>query len=141
MESILQEHAEPLTRKMVETALAGDSLAMRICADRLLAPQKERTIDLPLGPVETLEQVRSTLSTVVQGIGDGRIPPTADETVARVLHMQGDVLASAEWKPRLEKLEEQMAALRKQRGDSKAEEITNILNADRSSEEEEPDAA
>jgi hypothetical protein len=66
IESLLQEEAEPLTRKLIEMAKAGDPIAMRLCMDRLSPARKDRPIDLPLGPVETLPQIRSGMSTVVQ---------------------------------------------------------------------------
>jgi len=141
MESLLQEEAGDLTRKVIEMAKAGDSLAMRICMDRLLPAQKDRPIDLPLGPVETLPQIRAGLSTVVQAISDGSITPTAGETLANVLHLQTEVVSSAELAPRVEQLEEQLAALQNQPARSKAADVTPILRAHRQPAEAEREAA
>lgn len=131
MERLLQEESENLTLKLIEMAKAGDSLAMRLCMDRLLPAQKDRPIQLPLGPVETLPQIRSGISTVVQAISDGSITPTAGETVANVLHLQSNVLTSAELGPRVEQLEEQLAALQNQAVSSGAADVTQVLRADR----------
>lgn len=143
IESLLQERAESLTLKVIELAEAGDSLALRICMDRLLPVQKDRPIDLPLGPVETLPQIRSALSTIVQSIGDGCLTPTAGETVAQVLHLQSEVVTSAELAPRVAQLEEQIAALQDQNrpGNSGPAEVVEILRADRTPRKDEPDAA
>ncbi len=141
MESLFQSEAENLTRKVIEMAKEGDSLAMRICMDRLLPAQRDRPIDLPLGPVDTLPQVRAGMSTVLEAIGNGSITPTEGETVAQVLHLQSEVVTSAELAPRVVQLEEQMAALHNQPGNSRAEEVTQILRADHGSGEAERNAA
>jgi hypothetical protein len=114
VEALLQEEAEPLTRKLIEMAKEGDPIAMRLCMDRLSPARKDRTIDLPRGPVETLPQIRSGMSTVVQAIGDGSITPAEGETVANVLTLQSNVVTNTEIVPRLEQLEEQVATLQKQ---------------------------
>jgi len=131
MENLLQGEAEALTRKLIEMAKAGDPLAMRLCMDRLLPAQKDRPIELPLGPVETLPQIRSGISTVVQAISNGSITPTAGETVAQVLHLQSEVITSAELAPRLEQLEANVATLQNQTTNcGAAAEVTQILRAD-----------
>ena len=131
MESLLQEEAEAITRKLIEKAKAGDPLALKLCLERLLPAQKDRPIDLPLGRADTVPAIRSAISAVVQAIGDGSITPTAGETVAQVLHLQSEVLASAELAPRLEQLEEQLAALQNQTtGSGSPAEVTQILSAD-----------
>jgi hypothetical protein len=130
MESLLQEESENLIRKAIEMAKAGDAHAMRICMDRLLPAQKDRPIHLPLGPVETLPQIRSGISSVVQAISNGDITPTAGETVANVLHLQSNVITSAELAPRMEQLEEQLAALQNQEVSSGTADVTQVLRSD-----------
>src|SRR5918994_7645484 len=48
-EALLDGEAEGLTRKAVELALGGDTVALRLCLDRLLPVLRERpvTVDLP----------------------------------------------------------------------------------------------
>jgi hypothetical protein len=44
----LDGESEALTRKAVELALAGDTVALKICLDRVLPPRRERTVSLNL---------------------------------------------------------------------------------------------
>jgi hypothetical protein len=50
-EALLDGEAEALARKAVELALAGDTLALRLCLDRILPPRRDRPIAFRLPPV------------------------------------------------------------------------------------------
>ena len=141
IESLLQGEAEQLTRKLIEMASSGDSLAMKLCMDRLLPAQKDRPIDLPLGPVETVADVRSGISTVLQAIGDGRITPTEGETFAQVLNLQGNVVVHADLAPRLAQFEETISSLQDATPLPKVVEITTELQDNRTLPEVLRDAA
>lgn len=49
VEALREGEAEALTRKLVEKALAGDSVALRMCLRRMWAPKRGRRVafDLP----------------------------------------------------------------------------------------------
>ena len=46
--ALLEGEAEALSRKAVEMALAGDSVALRLCLDRLAPPRKDSPVQFPL---------------------------------------------------------------------------------------------
>jgi hypothetical protein len=46
VEILLGGEATPLTRKAVELALGGSEGALRLCLDRIIAPRRERPIQL-----------------------------------------------------------------------------------------------
>ena len=41
-ESLLEGQAEALTQKAVDIALAGDTVALKLCIDRIFSPRKHR---------------------------------------------------------------------------------------------------
>ena len=50
-EALLEGEGEALTRKAIELALDGDTVALRLCLDRICPPAKERPISIELpGP-------------------------------------------------------------------------------------------
>jgi hypothetical protein len=106
MEALLEGDAEQLTRKGIELALAGEPIALRMCWDRILPPRRDRPIHLNLGPVENPQQISAAGSKVVEAIGDGRITPNEGETLANVLAVQTNVVATADLESRLEQLEQ-----------------------------------
>ena len=89
-------------------ALADDLHAIRLCMERLLPARKDRPLDLDLPPIQTVEQVSLAMGTVSRALSDGQITPGEAETIAKVLAVQKDVIATAELERRVEKLEEQI---------------------------------
>ena len=51
MRELLMPHAEALVAKVVETALEGDSTALRICIDRLIPAAKAKDDPVSLPPL------------------------------------------------------------------------------------------
>ena len=47
-EALLDGEAEALTRKAVEMALGGDTVALRLCLERLMPPRRDRPVAVPL---------------------------------------------------------------------------------------------
>jgi hypothetical protein len=48
-EALLDGEAEALTRKAVEMALRGDTVALRLCLERLMPPRRDRPVAVRRG--------------------------------------------------------------------------------------------
>ena len=132
MEDLLEGEAERLTRKAIEIGLGGDINALRLCLDRLLTPSKDRTIQLNLHPIENVEQVSSAMSTVVEAISEGRITPSEGETLANILAVQHNVLATVDVERRLEQLEQARLTGKTKQADPEAADLVERLHEGRS---------
>jgi hypothetical protein len=108
LQQLLEGEAERITRKAIDLALDGDLTAIRLCMERLLPPRKDRPVQVDLPPIETVGQVSLAMATVSRAISEGQITPGEGETLANVLAVQKDVIATAELERRLEKLEERI---------------------------------
>ena len=64
-EALFDSEAEALSRKAVELALGGSEGALRICLDRIIAPRRERPIQLAVPPIRSASDNRG-------GDGDDR---------------------------------------------------------------------
>lgn len=53
VEALLAGQAEGLTQKAIELALAGDTVALRLCLDRLAPPRRTPSVDVELPPLES----------------------------------------------------------------------------------------
>src|SRR5579875_424878 len=73
MEALLAGEAEALSRKAVELALAGDTVALKLCLDRILPVRKGRPVALPLPPVEDASGVRAALTMLVAATAQGDV--------------------------------------------------------------------
>ena len=86
--------SEALTRKAVEMALAGDSIAMRLCMERVLPPCRERTVKFSL-PIKSArngeasgpspQDVSLAMNAVTKALAQGEITPGEAERIAGVV--------------------------------------------------------
>jgi hypothetical protein len=84
LEALLEDQAEKLTRKLIQSALKGDPTALRFCGDRILPRRKGRTIQLPLQDLTPT----AALKAILTAIGEGEITPEEGETVSNIVAKQ-----------------------------------------------------
>ncbi len=53
-EAMLDGEVKALTRKAIELALAGDTVALRLCLERIIPIRRSRPVAFPLPPIQTL---------------------------------------------------------------------------------------
>ena len=115
MRGLLEEEGRSLMRKAMEMAFGGNHQAMRLCLERLMPPQRERLIDLPLPEVKTVQDSATAVSKIVSAVGEGRITPGEGETLARILETQKRVIDVEDHDRRIEELEKEVEEDRKGR--------------------------
>jgi Family of unknown function (DUF5681) len=74
-EALLDGEAEALTRKAIEKAKEGDSIALRLCLDRILPPRKERPLRLSLPALASASDATAALAAVTAAVAAGEITP------------------------------------------------------------------
>jgi len=74
-ELLLEGEAEALTRKAVELALDGDPWALRLCLDRIIAPRRERSIQLALPPIDSAADIAGAMAAITAAVARGNITP------------------------------------------------------------------
>ena len=71
IESLLEGQAEALTQTAISKALEGDSIALRLCMDRIAPPMKDKPVVFPMprmhGAMDASEAAGSVLSAVSEG--------------------------------------------------------------------------
>ena len=102
-EALLDQEAEALARKAIELALAGDSVALRLCLDRILPPKRPgdrpvEVIDLPASPGEAM-------SALVVAAASGRLLLADAERLAALVRTRADMEMLSEIEDRLTALE------------------------------------
>lgn len=98
-------HGENLVNKVVALALKGNTTALRICVDRLIAPMKSRDVPVSIGGLEgTLgEQGRTILRT----FSDGRVTPDEASSLMQAITAQARIVEVDELERRITALEAQ----------------------------------
>jgi hypothetical protein len=81
---LLEGESEALTRKAVESALAGEPVALRLCIERILPVCRERAVSLALPSIESASDV-SAAANVTSALARGALTPGEAERIAIVV--------------------------------------------------------
>jgi Family of unknown function (DUF5681) len=103
-QALLDGEAEALTRKAIERALAGDSTALRLCLERLVAPRKGRLVTLDLPELRYTGDLVASMATVIKAMAEGRLSPDEAQAAGSVLELHRRAVET-------DKLERRVAAL------------------------------
>ncbi|MGE8128951.1 DUF5681 domain-containing protein [Methylobacterium sp. NPDC080182] len=85
LEAIFEGEAEALTRKAIEMALEGDTVALRMCMDRLMPVRKDRPITFTLPEIETAADLTKATRALMQGVADGEITPSEAAELSKLV--------------------------------------------------------
>lgn len=112
-EALLDGEAEAVVRKLLDLALGGDRAALRLVADRILAPRRERPVHLELPPMGDAGEIAAAMAGLASAAAEGALSPAEAADFARVAEIQLRAVAVAD-------LERRLAALEAEAGDAAA---------------------
>jgi hypothetical protein len=75
IESLLEGQAEALTQTAISKALDGDSMALRLCMDRIAPLPKDNTISFTLPHMESANDASKAAGSVLKAVSIGEITP------------------------------------------------------------------
>ena len=75
IESLLEGQAEALTQTAISKALDGDSMALRLCMDRIAPLPKDKPISFPLPYMENANDASKAAGSVLKAVSIGEITP------------------------------------------------------------------
>jgi len=104
-EALLDGEAVALTRKAVELALAGDTIALRLCLERVLPPRKERSVEIELPPLAGSTDAVAASAALLAAVAAGAIAPGEAREVGRLLELHLKAVELHEFDARLAALE------------------------------------
>lgn len=104
-EELLDGEAEALTRKLINKALEGDTTALRLCLDRLLAPRRERKVSFQLPTIETVADAVRASSSVIAECAAGNLSPGEASEITDLISSHIRLVETAEFEAKLAALE------------------------------------
>jgi Family of unknown function (DUF5681) len=105
-EALLDGEAEAITRKLINTALEGDTTALRLCLERLLAPRRERRVAFEFPEIiETAADAVRASSMVLGECAAGNLSPSEASEIMGLISSHVRVLEVTEIESRLAALE------------------------------------
>jgi hypothetical protein len=106
VEMLLEGEAEALTRKAVSMALAGDTVALRLCLDRIAPPRREALVEIELPKITSPMDLPGVAARLVEATARGEIAPGEARSLATLLESYRKQAELADIEARLRALED-----------------------------------
>jgi len=105
IEGLLDGQAEALTQAAIDKALSGDTVALRICLDRIAPARKDAAVSFDMPAIETMEDATNAARAIVRAVADGDVTPLEAATVMTVVDQFRRALETTEIERRITALE------------------------------------
>jgi uncharacterized protein DUF5681 len=102
---MLDGEVEALIRKVVALALDGDPIALRLCLDRIIAPRRERPLQLALPPIRDAADIAGAMDAITSAVAEGNITPGEGVVLARLMEAFIRAIEATDFDRRLTLLE------------------------------------
>lgn len=107
-EALLDGEAEALTRKAIDQALAGDTVALRLCLERILPARKESPIRLALPVLTNAGDAASAMAAITAAVADGGVTAGEAAALSALVSAFAKALETSELESRIAALENQV---------------------------------
>jgi hypothetical protein len=108
IEALLEGQYKALTAKAVKLALSGDTVALRLCLDRLAPPKKDAPCRIPLPPVHSASDTVAASSGVLAAVSGGEITPDEGARMMALLMAHKAIIETGDHEVRISEMEERL---------------------------------
>ena len=105
IESLLQGQAEALTQTAVIKALEGDSVALRLCMERIAPVPKDQPVSFNLPKMHNALEASEAAGSVLTAVSEGQLTPIEATRVMGLIDSYRRTLELTEIEQRLQALE------------------------------------
>jgi hypothetical protein len=105
IEGLLEGQAEALTQTAISKALGGDSIALRLCMDRIAPPMKDKPVVFPLPRMHGAMDASEAAGSVLSAVSDGTLTPIEGTRVMGLIDSYRRTLELTDIEYRLKALE------------------------------------
>ena len=106
---LIDGEGEALTRKAIDMALAGDTVALRLCLERLAPPRKDAPVRFDLPPMEGAGSTAAAMGAILSSVAAGDLTPGEASGLAGLVDAYRKAFETTELEARLKALEEKQA--------------------------------
>jgi hypothetical protein len=106
VETLLSGEAERLTRKCIDLALSGDTVALKLCLERIYPARKDRPVTFALPPITSARDAADIAAAVAQAVAAGRITPSEAAEIGKVIEIYVKAYQTAELDDRTARVEQ-----------------------------------
>ena len=101
-EALLEGQAQALTQKAVEMALAGDTVALKLCLERIYPARKDRPVTFALPPITSARDAADIAAAVTEAVAAGHLTPSEAAELGKVIEIYVKAYQTAELDDRIE---------------------------------------
>ena len=105
VEQILDGEADALARKAIEPALAGDTVALRLCLERIAPAKRERPTPFALPKLETAADAVQASAALVEAVAAGELTTAQAAELGKLVESYIKAIEVTDVIERLERLE------------------------------------
>ncbi len=105
MEALLEGQHVALTQAAINKALEGDTVALRLCLDRLAPPRKDAPITIELPPITSAADAVCASAAVLAAVADGECTPDEGGRVMALLSAHKAIVEAGDLEQRIAALE------------------------------------
>jgi len=105
IESLLKGQAEALTQTAVTKALEGDSVALRLCLERIAPAPKDQPVSFSLSKMNNAMDAAEAAGNVLRAVSEGELTPLEATRVIGLIDSYRRTLELTEIEERLRALE------------------------------------
>ena len=109
VESLLEGQAEALTQTAISKALEGDSVALKLCMDRIAPAPKDNTVQFSLPYMVTASDASEAAGSVLSAVSSGELTPIEATRIMGLIDSFRRTLELTDIENRLKALEHDLA--------------------------------
>ena len=109
IESLLEGQSEALTQTAISKALDGDSVALRLCLDRIAPPMKDKPVVFPLPQMQDAADASQAAGSVLSAVSEGTLTPMEGTRVMGLIDSYRRTLELTDIEFRIKALESNLA--------------------------------
>jgi hypothetical protein len=107
VDTLLDGEADAITRKAIEMAKGGDTVALRLCLDRIAPVRKDRPVTFALPAIEATADVVKASAALLQAVASGELTPSEAAELGKLVEAHVRAIEATEIEERLKRLEGQ----------------------------------
>ena len=105
VERLLDGQAEALSQKAVEIALAGDTVALRLCLERILPARRDRMVEVELPRITSVVEALDAMTSLIECVTNGQLSPSEADGLAKLIERRSRLAELSDIEQRLSALE------------------------------------
>lgn len=109
-QALLDGEAESLTRRAIELAKEGDTVALRLCLERIVPVLRDRPVRLDLPAIKEAADVTVAIGKIIAAVAAGELTPDQAQTMCGLLDIHRKAIETEELERRLAAVEAKTGA-------------------------------